>query len=100
MSFVPMTKGMRRMSEPAYRLTDHAKEELERRGIPHEVLQAIMESPGQILDTHSERKAYQSKIEINGKLYVVRIIVELTDPLTVVTAYRTSKVEKYWSDTP
>ena len=86
------------MSTPSYRITDHAREEAERRGIPLEVLQTVMESPGQIREAHSDRKAYQSKVEIDGKLYVVRAIVELTDPLTVVTVYRTSKLEKYWSD--
>jgi hypothetical protein len=86
------------MSEPTYRLTDHAREEAERRGIPLAVLQTVMETPGQIIDSHSDRKAYQSKVEIDGKLYVVRAIVEQADPLTVVTVYRTSKIEKYWSD--
>jgi len=86
------------MSEPTYRISDHAREEAERRGIPLDILQTVMESPGQIIEAHSDRKAYQSKVEIDGKLYVVRAIVEMTDPLTVVTVYRTSKVEKYWSD--
>lgn len=86
------------MSDPTYHITDHAHEEAERRGIPLDVLQTVMESPGQIIDAHSNRKAYQSKVEIDGKLYVVRAIVEMTDPLTLVTVYRTSKIEKYWSD--
>ena len=86
------------MSEPSYRITDHAREEAERRGIPLDVLQDVMEAPGQIVDAHSERKIYQSKVEIAGKLYVVRAIVENTNPLIVVTVYRTSKIEKYWSD--
>ena len=86
------------MSEPAYRISDHASEEANRRGIPLEVLQSVMESPGQIVAVHSERRAYQSKVMMNDKLYVVRAIVEMTDPLTVVTVYRTSRIEKYWSD--
>jgi hypothetical protein len=65
------------MSELAYRITDHAREEAERRGIPFDVLQAVMQAPGQIIDAHSNRQAHQSKVEIN-----------------------TSKIEKYWSDEP
>lgn len=80
-----------------YRLTNHALEEAERRSIPLDVLDAVMNRPGQIVDTHSGRKAYQSQIEIEGKLYVVRAIVEESDPLTVVTVYRTSNIKKYWS---
>jgi len=86
------------VSEVIYRISDHAREECARRGIPLSVLQEVLESPDQIVDTHHNRKVYQSKIEINGKLYVVRAIVENTDPLTVITVYRTSKIEKYWSD--
>ena len=33
---------------------------------------------------------------IGGKQYVVRVIIEEGDPVTVVTVYRTSKIEKYW----
>ena len=86
------------MSEPAYRLSDHAREEAERRGIPLEVVQSVIEAPGQIVEVHSQRRAYQSKVMMDDKLYVVRAIVELTDPLTVITVYRTSRIEKYWSD--
>jgi hypothetical protein len=86
------------MSEPTYRLSNHAREEAERRGIPLNVLQSIMEAPGQVVEVHSQRRTYQSKVMMDDKLYVVRAIVELTDPLTVVTVYRTSKIEKYWSD--
>lgn len=86
------------MSEPMYHLSDHARKEAERRGIPLEVVQSIMEAPGQIVDVHSQRRAYQSKVIMDGKLYVVRAIVERVNPLTVITVYRTSKIEKYWSD--
>ena len=86
------------MSEPTYRISDHAREEAERRGIPLAVVHAVMESPGQIVEAHRDRKTYQSQVDISGKLYLVRVIVEVTDPLTVVTVYRTSKIEKYWSD--
>lgn len=84
--------------EQKYRLTDHAREEAERRRIPLDVIKAIMENPGQVVEAHSDRKVYQSKVEIEGKLYVVRVVVEETDPLTVITVYRTSNIKKYWSD--
>lgn len=84
--------------EQKYRLTDHAREEAERRSIPLEVLHAVMTMPDQIVEAHSGRKVYQSLVEIEGKLYVVRAIVEESDPLVVITVYRTSNVKKYWSD--
>jgi hypothetical protein len=81
-----------------YHLTDHAREEAARRSIPLAVLENVLRAPGQIVDTHSGRAIYQSQVHIDGKLYLVRAIVEETAPLTVITVYRTSKIEKYWSD--
>ncbi len=83
------------MSEK-YRITDHAKEELVRRGLSTEMLKQVMTQPEQVVVSHSGRKVYQSRIEIGGKLYLVRVIVEESDPVTAVTVYRTSKIEKYW----
>jgi hypothetical protein len=97
-----MERGLRGEDKRLCRhtLSNHAREEAERRGIPLDVLQSVMEAPEQIVAVHSQRRAYQSKVMMDGKLYVVRAIVELTDPLTVVTVYRTSKIEKYWSSEP
>lgn len=80
-----------------YRITDHAHDELQRRGISEDILEQVITQPEQIVDVHSGRKAYQSRIEIEGKLYIVRAIVEDSDPIAVVTVYRSSKIEKYWS---
>lgn len=85
------------MSQPDYRISDHAREEAERRSIPLAVLDRVMRAPGQVIAAHSGRKAYQSKVEMEGKLYLVRAIVEEANPSLVITVYRTSKIEKYWS---
>ncbi|RMG81435.1 MAG: DUF4258 domain-containing protein [Chloroflexi bacterium] len=81
-----------------YFLTEHAKEEAIRRGIPLKLIDEVIQSPEQIVSTYSNRKIYQSRIEFDDKLYLVRIIVEETSPLTVITVYRTSNIKKYWSD--
>ena len=81
-----------------YRLTDHAQEEAERRGIAVDLIDAVINKPGQIVNAHSERKVYQSQHVIEGKLYLIRVIVEETDPVSVITVYRTSNIKKYWSD--
>jgi hypothetical protein len=86
------------MSDVVYHISNHAREEMARRKIPADIVELVMAAPQQIIDTHNERKVYQSKMTIDGKLYLVRIIVELSDPLTIVTAYRTSKIDKYWRD--
>ncbi len=72
-----------------------------RRGIPLAMVQSVMDSPEQRLRDESRAGAwiYQSRLRFeDGKLYLLRVVVaeEHTPPL-VVTAYRTSKIEKYWS---
>lgn len=76
-----------------YVISDHAREEAARCGISLDILDNILVSPGQIVDTYSGRKAYQSKVKFEDRLFLVRIIVENTDPLTIITVYRTSKIE-------
>ncbi len=80
------------------RFTPHAIEECERRAIPMEVAQRVVDSPQQIVPNVEGRQAYQAKIAFDDKIYLVRAIVEHTETeLVVVTVYRTSKIEKYWS---
>ena len=87
------------MSEtPLHRLSDLAQTEAARRGISLDDIDAVMRSSGQIVTAYGGRSTYQSKLEIDDKLYVLRAIVEGSDPITVVTVYLASKVEKYWSD--
>jgi hypothetical protein len=82
-----------------YRLCDHAAEELKRRGIPRELLDDVMSSPQQVVPATGGRKAYQSKMDFGGgRMMMLRAIVDdCEDPPVVVTVYRTTKTEKYWS---
>ncbi|MCL4253310.1 MAG: DUF4258 domain-containing protein [Anaerolineae bacterium] len=77
-------------------ISDHASEEAKRRGIDLEILDDVMKNPQQIVQSYAGRVIYQSKVEINEKLYLIRAIVELSEPLLVVTVYRTSQIERYW----
>jgi hypothetical protein len=80
-----------------FRLSDHAKKEMERRQIPEDVLDSVMRDPQQIVPETRGRKAYQSQISFGGKMFLVRaIVVEGPRPPLVVTVYRTSKISKYW----
>jgi hypothetical protein len=80
-----------------FRLTTHAKEELARRQVSSDVFQAVLDHPEQVVPERGGRKAYQSRVEIRGIMYLVRAIVDdRTEPAVVVTAYRTSKLRKYW----
>lgn len=84
--------------DEGFRYSGHALEEMERRGIPLETVDEVLRRPEQIVIERSSRKAYQSRVDFgNGKVFLVRLIVDDTaDPAVVVTAYRTSKIYKYW----
>ena len=60
------------------------------------VVMNTLEHPDQVVPNVEDRVAYQKIVEISGKRYLLRVIVENGD--TVVTVYRTSKITKYWSD--
>jgi len=81
-----------------FRYSTHAREEMARRGISVEIADGVLQQPEQIVLERAPRKAYQSRVEMdNGKTFLVRLIVDDTViPAVVVTAYRTSKIQKYW----
>jgi hypothetical protein len=82
-------------------LTDHAIAEARRRGISEETVLKVAASAEQRLQVRPGREVRQSRVAdpASGKLQLVRVVVDLGDDgETVVTAYRTSKLHKYWRD--
>ena len=78
-------------------ITDHATTELERRGLSVEGIREILNSPEQRLEVRPGRVVLQSRVQVLGSEYLVRVFVDVDRrPAEVVTAYRTSKVSKYW----
>ena len=67
---------------------------MSRRGIPQEMVEEVLNAPGQVMPVHGVVMAYQSKVEFpGGKHYLLRVMV---NDQTVPTVYRTSKIDKYW----
>jgi len=80
-----------------YIFTDHAAIEINRRGLTVKTIDEILKSPEQRLDVRPGRVVLQSRIEESGLEYLIRVFVDIDrNPAEVVTAYRTSKVLKYW----
>jgi hypothetical protein len=81
-----------------YKLSRHAKEEAVRRGIPTQMVESIVDNPQQVVLDATGKRVFQSKVEFQpGKIYLVRVVIgDKADPPTVITVYRTSKIEKYW----
>ena len=73
--------------------------ELEARQIPRILVETVLESPEQKNAVLENISCYQSRVEISGKHYLLRVLVnETVQPPVVVTAYRTSKIRKYWRE--
>jgi len=82
-----------------FRFSKHAKQEMERRKISSELVESVLESPQQIISEKGKMKTYQSQIDFGGgRIFLLRVIIDDNfEPPVVVTVYRTSKIEKYWS---
>ena len=82
-----------------YRLTDHARDEMARRQITEAEVSAVLSAPEQIDEVGEGRAVYQSRAETGEppKTYLLRVFVDIDrEPPEVVTAYRTSRLDKYW----
>ncbi len=82
-----------------FRLTDHAQFEMERRRITEAEIAQVLSAPEQMEVLRPGRAVYQSRTEFGEppKTYLLRVFVDVDrQPPEVVTAYRTSKIGKYW----
>lgn len=83
-------------------LSEHARAQAARRGVSESTVLEVAGSPEQRQPIRPGRELRQSRITDtgSGKLYVLRVIVDTaTEGDSVVTVYRTSKIDKYWSKT-
>lgn len=80
-----------------YRISRHAEDELRIRNISRKVMEEILTSPQQTIDQESGMKVLQSRVVEHGTEFLVRVVVAFdTDPPTVVTLYKTTKIGRYW----
>lgn len=84
-------------------LTDHARTEMGRRRISEEAVRRVLVAPDQIADVRPGRVVAQSRdVDPDSqRTYLVRVFVDVDrTPPEVVTAYRTSRIDKYWRNEP
>ena len=80
-----------------YIVTPHAAIEMRHRAIDEAIVAQVLANPEQRLQTRTGRDVLQSRIDFAGRIFLVRVFVDVDrSPPEVVTAYRTSKIEKYW----
>jgi hypothetical protein len=82
-------------------MSEHAALEMQRRGIDEAIVRRVLAAPDQREAVRPGRDVLQSVAELEGKSYLVRVFVDVDrKPAEVVTAYRTSEIEKYWRQGP
>lgn len=78
------------------RISSHARFEMGRRRLKRADVIATIRNPGQVLPSIKGRRIYQSKIGPAGRMLLRVIVKEDARAYHVVTAYKTSKIAKYW----
>jgi hypothetical protein len=80
-----------------YHYSKHVLEELEKRKISRSLLEEVLRAPEQKVPEVDNITCYRSRMEIGGKRYLLRVMVnDRVNPPVVVTIYRTNKITKYW----
>ena len=72
---------------------------MERRHITEMEVAQVLATPEQVEYVREGRVVYQSRLRLGrpAKTYLLRVFVDTgCDPPRIVTAYRTSKIAKYW----
>ena len=80
-------------------ISDHARYEIVHRQLSEAVIIEVVQNPQQVVKLSRGRIVCQSKYYdfVENKEMLMRVIYEEKQTsLFVVTAYRTSKIDKYW----
>jgi hypothetical protein len=81
------------------RISPHARFEMKRRGITAADVLSVVRRPQQSIASRKGRSICQSLIGQARRLLLRVVIKEDSHAIHVVTAYKTSKVAKYWRTT-
>jgi hypothetical protein len=80
-----------------FHFSKHLTEEIEKRKLSKELIERVLRAPEQKMPELANITCFQSQMEMGGKRYLLRVMVnETVNPPVVVTAYRTTKITKYW----
>lgn len=71
-----------------YTIADHAAMEMRRRQIEEGIVGRVLTAPGQRHSVRRGRDVLQSRINVAGKTYLIRVFVDVDrDPAEVVAVY-------------
>jgi hypothetical protein len=76
--------------------SQHALEQIELRGLAKSILDEVLNAPSTIVKQDDVVTVYQKLVIEEDKIYLYRVFVNLVkNPPLVITAYKTSKTNKY-----
>ncbi len=76
--------------------SQHALEQIKLRGLSISVLDDVLNAPSTLVKQNDMVTVYQKLVIEGDKLYLYRVFVNhLKTPPLVITAYKTSKTDKY-----
>ena len=81
-------------------ISEHARFEMVRRQISGEMVRNVVQHPQQTVELGKKRTICQSKYYdmVEDKEMLLRVIrEERYDTIYIITAYKTSKIDKYWN---
>jgi len=63
------------------RLSRHAEKEMNRRGIPLDLVESLLRNPQQVIEQLDGKKVFQSQLDLgSGKIFLLRaIVIEFAD---------------------
>jgi len=80
-----------------FQYTRHAEEILSERGIEKQKVEKLLEDPPQQREGKGEAKIAQGIFTRKDEKFLLRVVYKNKGHIiTVITAYWTSKIEKYW----
>jgi hypothetical protein len=80
-------------------ITPIAQRKAERRGIRKEWIEDAVINPSQVVAGYGGRKVAHKKLSKENREYLLRVVYEESEGIsTVVTAYITSQIKRYWKE--
>jgi hypothetical protein len=74
----------------------HSLEQIKLRELDQSIIDDLLENPDQIIKQDNHSVFFQKLVKQDNKLYHFRVLVNTEKrPQMVITAYKTSKIEKY-----
>ncbi len=79
-----------------FNFSKHSREQIKRRGLSKKVITDVVRSSEKTTTKEENVDVYQKIVKENNKPYLYRVFVNNTKtPPLIITAYKTSKTDKY-----